>query len=404
MAKLSVKDLQLKGKCVLIRVDFNAPLDENLRVTDDTRIRASLPTIQYVLQAGGKVILMSHLGDPKEPDPKLTMDPVARKLSELLGKPVAKLNDCVGPEVEKAVSEMKPGDVILLENTRFQKGEKKNDETLARGMAKLADVYVNDAFGSAHRAHSSTTGVAKFVSQAAAGYLMEKEIKFLGDAVTKPARPFLAIIGGAKVSSKIGVLENLLEKVDDLIIGGAMAYTFLKAQGIPTGKSLVEDDKVETAKAVLEKARAKKVEILLPLDHVVVKEVKNEAPWKFVGLRDIAPDDIGVDVGPLTIKAYTEKIAKAKTIVWNGPLGIFEMPNFAKGTFAVAQAIASSGAVSIIGGGDSVAAVNQSGLASKMTHISTGGGASLEYLEGKELPGVAALTDAPAKRSCCCGG
>lgn len=394
MAKLSLSGLSVQGKRVLIRVDFNVPLDENLRITDDTRIRASLPTIQDVLKKGGKAILMSHLGDPKGPDPKLSMDPVAKKLSELLGKPVQKLNDCVGPEVEKAVDAMQPGEVILLENTRFHKEEKKNDEGLSKALAKLADVYVNDAFGSAHRAHASTAGVTKFVSQSAAGYLLEKEIKFLGDTVSNPQRPFLAIIGGAKVSSKIGVIEHLLSKVDDLIVGGGMAYTFLKAQGIPTGKSLVEEDKVALAKEILEKAKAKKVSILLPLDHVAVKEFKNEAPSRTISAQDTAADEMGLDIGPETIKLYCAKIAEAKTIVWNGPLGVFEMPNFAKGTFEIAKAIAASGAVSVIGGGDSVAAVNQSGLASKMTHISTGGGASLEYLEGKELPGIAALSDA----------
>ncbi len=393
MEKLSLSQLDVKGKRVLVRVDFNVPLDENLRVTDDTRIRASLPTIERVLKAGGKAILMSHLGDPKGPDPKLKMDSVAKRLSELLKKPVKKLDDCVGPEVEKAVNAMQSGDVVLLENLRFHKEEKKNDEGFAKSLAKLADVYVNDAFGSAHRAHASTAGVAAFVSQAAAGFLMEKEIKFLGEAVSHPQRPFLAIIGGAKVSSKIGVLEHLLGKVDDLIIGGAMAYTFLKAQGIPTGKSLVEEDKVGLAKEILAKAREKKVGFHLPVDHLLVKEMKDDAKSRITVVSDTKADEIGVDIGPQTIHSYSEEIAKAKTIVWNGPLGVFEMPHFATGTFEIAKAIAASKALSIIGGGDSVAAVNQSGLASKMTHISTGGGASLEYLEGKELPGIAALTD-----------
>ncbi len=394
MAKLSLESLPVSGKRVLIRVDFNVPLDANLHVTDDTRIRASLPTIEYVLKQGGKAILISHLGDPKGPDPKLKMDPVAARLSELLKMPVRKLDDCIGPEVEKAVSAMNPGDVILLENPRFHKEEKKNDEGFSKSLAKLADVYVNDAFGSAHRAHASTAGVTAFVAQSASGFLLEKEIKFLGDAVSHPERPFLAIIGGAKVSSKIGVIEHLLGKVNNLIIGGAMAYTFLRAQGIETGKSLVEEDKVELAKEILEKARAQKVGLLLPIDHVLVKEVKNEAPSRIASVKDTKSDEIGVDIGPETIKLYADTIAKAKTIVWNGPLGIFEMPNFARGTYAAARAIAGSGAVSVIGGGDSVAAVNQSGLAPKMTHISTGGGASLEYLEGKELPGIAALSEA----------
>ena len=394
MSKLSLSQLDVKGRRVLIRVDFNVPLDENLHVTDDTRIRASLSTIEYVVKAGGKAILMSHLGDPKGPDTKLKMDPVAKRLSELLKKPVQKLDDCVGAEVQKTIASMKPGDVVVLENLRFHKEEKINDENFSKALAQLADVYVNDAFGSAHRAHASTAGVTAFVPQAVAGFLMEKEIKFLGDAVSRPARPFLAIIGGAKVSSKIGVIENLLGKVDDLVIGGAMSYTFLKAQGIPTGKSLVEEDKLDLAKEILAKAREKKVGLLLPVDHVLVKELKNDAPSRLAVMSATRSDEIGVDIGPQTIRVYSDLIARAKTIVWNGPLGIFEMPHFAKGTFEIAKAIAASGAVSVIGGGDSVAAVNQSGLASKMTHISTGGGASLEYLEGKELPGIAALTKA----------
>jgi len=393
MPKLSLKTLQVGGKRVLIRVDFNVPLDDRLRVTDDTRIRASLPTIEFVIQQGGKAVLISHLGDPKGPDAKLKMDPVAARLSELLKKPVKKLDDCVGSEVEKAVAAMQSGDVVLLENSRFHKEEKKNDEGFSRALAKLAEVYVNDAFGSAHRAHASTAGVTAFVPQAAAGFLLEKEIKFLGEAVSRPQRPFLAIIGGAKVSSKIGVIAHLLERVDDLIIGGGMAYTFLRAQGIPTGKSLVEEGKVALAKEILEKARAKKVGLLLPVDHVLAKEFNNDSPIRVAVVRDTKADEMGLDIGPESIKQYSEKIAKAKTIVWNGPLGVFEMPHFSKGTFAIAKAIAASGAVSVIGGGDSVAAVNQSGLASKMTHVSTGGGASLEYLEGKELPGIAALSD-----------
>ncbi len=394
MAKLSLRALPVKGKRVLVRVDFNVPLDQDLRVTDDTRIKASLPTLNYLLQEGAKLILISHLGDPKGPDPKLKMDPVAKRLAELIGKPVQKLDDCVGPDVEKAVAAMKPGDIILLENPRFHKEEKKNDEAFSRQLAKLADVFVNDAFGSAHRAHATTAGITKFVGQSAAGFLLQKEIQFLGDAVSKPEKPFLAIIGGSKVSSKIGVIEHLLGKVNDLIVGGAMAYTFLRAQGIATGKSLVEEDKVDLAKMILAKAKARNVGLLLPVDHVLVKEIKNEAVSRIAPVKDTQADEIGVDIGPETIKLYAEKIVKAKTIVWNGPVGIFEMPNFAKGTFAVAKAIAASQAVSVIGGGDSVAAVNQSGLAAKMTHISTGGGASLEYLEGKELPGIAALTDA----------
>lgn len=394
MKKLFVEDLDLNGKRVLIRVDFNVPLDDKLNITDDTRIRAALPTIKYALDKGGKIILMSHLGDPKEGAAAgLKMDPVAERLSQLLGKKVLKLNDCVGPEVEAAVAGMKAGDVILLENLRFHKEEKKNDDNFAKSLAKLGDVYINDAFGTAHRAHASVAAVTKYFKQCACGYLMQKEIEFLDHAVNNPKRPFLAIIGGAKVSSKIGVIENLLAKVDTIIIGGAMAYTFLKSKGMPVGNSLVEDDKIDVAKSVLEAARGKKVDVLLPIDHVVAKELKAGAVSKVVKQDGIEDGWIGVDVGPETIKLYTAKVKSAKTVLWNGPLGVFEIQDFAKGTNAVAQMIADSGAISIIGGGDSVSAVNKSGLAGKMTHISTGGGASLEYLEGKPLPGVEALTN-----------
>jgi len=405
MNKLFIEDLKVAGKRVLMRVDFNVPLNDKLQITDDTRITAALPSINYVLKNGGKLILMSHLGDPKTEGefPALKMDPVADRLSQLLGKKVLKLNDCIGPEAEAAVMNMKSGDVILLENLRFHKGEKKNDEKFAQSLAKLGELYVDDAFGSTHRAHASLAGVTKFFKQCACGYLLQKEIEFLDNAVNNPKRPFLAIIGGAKVSSKIGVIENLLTKVDSIIIGGAMAYTFLKSQGMPVGNSLVEDDKLDIAKNVLSDAKAKKVEVLLPIDHVIAKELKAGAVSKVVKQNGIEDGWIGVDVGPETIQLYETKIKGAKTILWNGPLGVFEIQDFAKGTNAIAKMIADSGSISIIGGGDSVSAVNKSGLAGKMSHISTGGGASLEYLEGKPLPGIEALTDKSSCGCCDCG-
>ncbi|MDP8262195.1 MAG: phosphoglycerate kinase [Candidatus Ancaeobacter aquaticus] len=394
MKKLFVEDIDYSGKRVLIRVDFNVPLNDAREITDDTRIKAALPTIKYVVDHGGKAVLMSHLGNPKTEEmfSQLRMDPVAARLSELLGKKVLKLDDCIGPEVEEAVSHMADGDVILLENLRFHKGEKKNDEEFSKSLARLGDVYVNDAFGTSHRAHASMVGVTKYFEQCACGYLLRKEIDFLDEAVNNPSHPFLAIIGGAKVSSKIGVLENLLSKVDTIIIGGAMAYTFLKSQGFKVGNSLVEDDKLGIAKKTLEDAKVKNVEIILPVDHRVAKEVADGVPSEIVG-KDIADGMIGVDVGPESIALYTEKIKSAKTILWNGPLGVFEIKDFSFGTFEVARLIAETDCVSIIGGGDSVSAVNKSGLADKMSHISTGGGASLEYLEGKPLPGIEALTD-----------
>jgi len=394
MKKLFVEDIDYSGKRVLIRVDFNVPLNDAREITDDTRIKAALPTIKYVVDHGGKAVLMSHLGNPKTEEmfSQLRMDPVAARLSELLGKKVLKLDDCIGPEVEEAVSHMADGDVILLENLRFHKGEKKNDEEFSKSLARLGDVYVNDAFGTSHRAHASMVGVTKYFEQCACGYLLRKEIDFLDEAVNNPSHPFLAIIGGAKVSSKIGVLENLLSKVDTIIIGGAMAYTFLKSQGFKVGNSLVEDDKLGIAKKTLEDAKVKNVEIILPVDHRVAKEVADGVTSEIVG-KDIADGMIGVDVGPESIALYTEKIKSAKTILWNGPLGVFEIKDFSFGTFEVARLIAETDCVSIIGGGDSVSAVNKSGLADKMSHISTGGGASLEYLEGKPLPGIEALTD-----------
>jgi len=387
--KKTVRDVEVEGKRVLMRVDFNVPLADG-EVTDDTRIRAALPTINYLLQHGAKVILMSHLGRPKgKLVDDLRLDPVAERLSELLNRPVRKLDDCVGPKVEAAVAEMQPGDVILLENTRFHPGEKANDPTFARKLASLADVFVNDAFGAAHRAHASTVGVAEYLP-AVAGFLMEKEIAFLGQALTAPEHPFVAILGGAKISSKIGVIDNLLTRVDGLLIGGGMANTFLKAQGHEIGQSLVEDDSLDVARETLERAGEK---LVLPVDVVVANRFDAEADSKVVPVGQVPEDWAILDIGPETVELFKRKLAGAKTVVWNGPLGVFEFPRFAAGTEAIARILAESGATTIIGGGDSAAAVKQAGLADKMTHISTGGGASLEFLEGKPLPGIAALED-----------
>jgi phosphoglycerate kinase len=391
MNKKTVKDVDVKGKRVLVRVDFNVPM-ENGQVTDDRRIRAALPTIQYLLDQGASVILMSHLGRPKDgPDPKFAMDPVAARLGELLNKPVKKLNDCVGPEVEAAVKAMQPGDVTLLENTRFHPEEKKNDPAFAAQLAALGDVYVDDAFGSAHRAHASTAGVTETLRPAVAGFLLEKELEYLGGALANPTPPFLAIMGGAKISDKVAVIENLLVKVDSLLIGGGMANTFFVAQGHNVGNSLVEDEAIETAKKLLAEHADK---LVLPVDCVVASEFKADAEAKVVPVDEVPDDSMILDIGPATIAHFSNRLAAAKTVVWNGPMGVFEFPRFAEGTFAIARALASlSGATTIIGGGDSAAAVEQSGLADKMSHISTGGGASLEFLEGKTLPGVAALDD-----------
>ena len=391
MNKLSIKDLDVKGKKVLMRVDFNVPLDKG-KVTDDTRITAALPSIKYVLEKGGSLILMSHLGRPKKgPQDDLRLDPVAKRLQELLGKPVKKLNDCIGPEVETACAQMKPGDVILLDNLRFYAEEEKGDDGFAKKLAELGDVFVMDAFGTAHRAHASTAIINKFVKKSAAGFLMEKEIEYLGRAVANPDKPYVAILGGAKVSDKILVIENLLSKVNALVIGGGMAYTFLKAKGEPIGNSKLEGDRVDTAKQILEKAKAAKVDVLLPVDHVVADKFDAAANTKVV---DRIPDSwMALDVGPKTVDLFVRKLKEARTVVWNGPLGVFEMAPFAKGTEAIAKALAAGNATTIIGGGDTAAAVNQFGLGDKMSHISTGGGASLEFLEGKELPGVAALSN-----------
>ena len=390
MNKQTVRDVDVKGKRVLVRVDFNVPLKDGA-VTDDRRIRAALPTIQYLLDQGAAVVLMSHLGRPKgEPKPEFRMDPVADQLSELLGRPVTKLDDCVGVEVETAVAAMKPGDVILLENTRFKSGETKNDAALAEGLARLGDLFVNDAFGAAHRAHASTTGVAQHLP-AVAGLLMEKELNYLGRALADPERPFLAVLGGAKISDKIGVIQNLLSIVDSLLIGGGMANTFFKAQGLDVGDSLVEDEALDTARELLELAGDR---LVLPVDCVVADRFDAEAEAQVVPVDQVPAGWRILDIGPASIAHFSNRLAAAKTVVWNGPMGVFEFPRFAEGTFAVARALAGlEDATTIIGGGDSAAAVEGSGLAGEMSHISTGGGASLEFLEGKELPGVAALMD-----------
>lgn len=394
MNKMTVKDLDVRGKRVLVRVDFNVPVDEGGRITDDTRIVAALPTIKYLSEQGAKVILASHFGRPKGgPDPKYSLAPVARRLGELLGRGAAMAEDCVGPAVQAAVAALTPGDVLLLENVRFHAEEEKNDREFAKKLASLADLYVNDAFGTAHRAHASTAGVAEFLRPAAAGFLMQKEIEIMGKAISRPERPFVAILGGAKVKDKIGVITNLLEKVDTLIIGGGMAYTFFKAKGYEIGRSLLDAENVSFAAEMMQTAASKGVRLLLPVDTVVADDFKNPTMSKIVPSDRIPADLEGVDIGPDTIKLFAAAIKGAKTVVWNGPMGVFEVPQFAAGTKAVAQAMAESGAVTIVGGGDSAAAVEQLGFADRMTHISTGGGASLEFLEGRELPGVAALTD-----------
>ena len=396
MNKLSIEDLQLKGKTVLMRVDFNVPQNEDGTVRDNTRIRAALKSIQYVRDHGGKLILMSHLGRPKagEDNSKYKMDPVADELRKLAGGNVGKADDIVGPEVEAAVAKLAPGDILLLENTRFHPGETKNDPALSEQLAKLADVYVSDAFGSVHRAHASTEGVTKFIGQSAAGFLVAKEIEYIGGVLHNPKRPLLAILGGAKVSDKISVIDNLLNLVDTLVIGGGMAYTFMKAQGYAIGNSLLDEAGLETAKLVLAKAKEKGIELLLPVDNIVADAFSNDANTKVCGLGEIEDGWEGLDIGPKTLELFSDAIKKAATVVWNGPVGVFEMEKFAKGTRGIAELLAASDSIiSIIGGGDTAAAVVQYGLADKMSHVSTGGGASLEMLEGKILPGIAALTD-----------
>ena len=393
--KVSVDDINVKGQRVLVRCDFNVPLQDG-KITDENRLVASLPTIKKLIADGGKVILCSHLGKPKgEAKPELSLAPVAVRLSELLGQDVKFAADpeVVGPNAKAAVAAMKDGDVILLENTRYRIEETKNGEAFSKELASLCDVYVDDAFGTAHRAHCSNVGVTQYVKTAAVGYLMQKEIDFLGNAVNNPARPFVAILGGSKVSSKISVINNLLDKVDTLIIGGGMAYTFMKAQGGKIGTSLCEDDYLDYANDMIKKAADKGVKMLIPVDTVTADAFSNEANVKVVDAGQIDDGWMGLDIGPKTRELFANAVKDAKTVVWNGPMGVFEMPNFAAGTVAVAQALADTDAVTIIGGGDSAAAVNQLGFGDKMTHISTGGGASLEFLEGKELPGVAAATD-----------
>lgn len=401
MSKLSIRDLPLNGNRVLMRVDFNVPLDDG-RVMDDTRIRETLPSIEYALRHGARLILASHLGRPKgKPNPKMSLKPVAERLRMVLDKELARgenvgfCPDCVGPEAEEVAMQLEKGQTLLLENLRFHAEEEANDEKFSKQLANLADFYVNDAFGTAHRAHASTVGITKSVSKSAAGLLMEKELQYLGKAMEHPEEPFVAILGGAKVSDKIEVIRSLMGKVESLIIGGGMAYTFLKAQGQEIGKSLLEADKVELARQLLEEAKKKNVKLLLPIDHVVAMRPESNAVAQQIGEgQPIPADRMALDIGPKTIELFSEEISRARTIVWNGPMGVFEVPGFSRGTFKIAHAIAENvGATSIVGGGDSVAAVRAAGVADKITHISTGGGASLEFLEGKKLPGVEALTD-----------
>ena len=395
--KLSIRNLDLKGKRALIRVDFNVPMDDQGKITDDTRIQAAVPTIQYAIDQGAKVILLSHLGRPKKKSNEFSLAPCAKRLSELLKQPVQFAPDCIGPEVEALVSTMKPKDVLLLENLRFHEGEEKPevDPTFVKKLACLGDVYINDAFGAAHRAHTSIVELPSFFpNKAAAGFLLEKEITFLGDSLIHPKRPFYAIIGGVKVSTKIGVLDALLKKADALFIGGAMAFTFMKAQGIAVGDSVVEDSMQEAAKKVLSTCKKKNIPLHLPLDTLAAKGFDNDAETKiFDATKGVPHGYQGVDIGPKTIKAWTQELQRAKTILWNGPVGVFEMSNFAKGTFSIAKAIANlKDTVTIVGGGDSTAAVNQANVGGHITHISTGGGASLEYIEHGTLPGIEALT------------
>ena len=392
--KKSLEDIEVYGKRVFCRVDFNVPINSEGQITDDTRIRAALPTINYLITQGAKVILASHLGRPKgKPATAFSLKPVASHLSRLLDQQVIMAADCVGDEVLRLATNLKNGEVMLLENVRFHSGETDNDPAFAAQLSQLGEIYVNDAFGTAHRAHASTEGVAKLLQPAVAGYLMEKELQYLGSALAEPERPFIAILGGAKVSDKITVIENLLDKVDAILIGGGMAYTFLKAQGYEVGQSLVEDDRIALAGDSLDKAAKQGVNFFLPTDHIVAEQFSADSPTMIAKNAEFPKAGMGLDIGPETIDTYVQQVNSAKTVVWNGPMGVFEFDNFAKGTFAIAAALAKSDCLSIIGGGDSVAAVNKSNLQDQMTHISTGGGASLEFLEGKELPGVVALTD-----------
>ena len=394
MNKVTIKDLDLDGKKVFLRCEFNVPLDENQNITDKTRIVASLPTINYILDHNAKLILCSHLGRPKgEYKKELSLAPVAKELSKELNREVKLAKDIVGEDAKNLVNNMKNGDVVLLENVRFDKREEENDPEFAKELASLADVYVNDAFGTCHRAHASTAGIASYLPSAV-GFLIEKELKVLGDALSNPQRPFLAILGGSKVSTKIGVIDSLLDKVDTLLIGGGMAYTFYKAMGYNVGNSICENDKLDLAKEIMQKAKDKNVNLLLPVDNVIAKEASEEAEIKVVSFKEIPDEWEGFDIGPKTIEIYKEEIKKAKTILWNGPVGLFEVNQFAKGTNELAKCLASlEGVTTIIGGGDSAAAVTKAGLEDKMTHISTGGGASLEFIEGKKLPGIEAIQD-----------
>ncbi len=393
MNKKTIEDIDVKGKKVIVRVDFNVPLDENNKITDDKRIVGALPTIKYLVENGAKTILVSHLGRPKNGfEDKFSMKPTAERLGELLGKEIILAKDVIGEDAKEKAASLKEGEVLLLENVRFHKEETKNDADFAKELASMAEIYVNDAFGTAHRAHASTAGLADHLP-AVCGYLIKKEIDFMGKALSNPERPFVAILGGAKVSDKIAVIENLIDKVDTLIIGGGMAYTFFKAKGYGVGTSICEDDKVELAKSLLEKAEKKGVKLLLPVDNVIATEFKNDSESKIVESCKIPDGWMGMDIGPKTIELFSNELKDAKTVVWNGPMGVFEFSNFANGSKAVAKAVAESDAVSIIGGGDSAAAVEQLGFADKITHISTGGGASLEFLEGKVLPGIDVLMD-----------
>ncbi|MCX6826396.1 MAG: phosphoglycerate kinase [candidate division Zixibacteria bacterium] len=405
MGKLSISDINLKGKKTLVRVDFNIPLDKSLNITDDRRIVESLPTIKKIIADGGRVILCSHLGRPKgKPVLEMSLKPAAKRLSELLGKEVKMAPDCVGDAVTKMVNSLKDGDVLLLENLRYHDEEEKNDSAFAKQLAAMAEVYVNDAFGSAHRAHASTEGVTKYISTCAAGFLMEKELKYLGAALTNPKRPFVAVLGGAKISGKIDVIQNLFGKFDVFLIGGGMSFTFFKAMGKNIGISLLEEDKIDLAKEIMQEAKTKGLKMLLPVDCVVADELSENARTMIVSIDKIPSNMKGLDIGPETIKLFQAELEKAKTVVWNGPMGVFEVEKFARGTFAIADILAditAMGAITIVGGGDSAAAVSQRGLDNKLTHISTGGGASLEFLEGKVLPGVVALTELKGKSLKC---
>jgi phosphoglycerate kinase len=397
MQKKTLSDISLQGKRVLMRVDFNVPLDKDRAITDDKRIVEALPSIRKVIEEGGRLILMSHLGRPKgKVNPEFSLAPAAKRLSELLDSPVTMAKECIGTEVMQQVLALQDGEVLMLENLRFHAEEEANDSDFARELASMGEVYVNDAFGTAHRAHASTEGITHYVQTAVAGFLIEKELHYLGMALDNPQRPFVAILGGSKISGKIDVLENLFNKVDTVLVGGAMVFTFFKAQGMAVGNSLVEDNKIELALSLIEKAKEKGVRLLLPQDVVVAAEISAEAPSHIEPVSGISDGMIGLDIGPETIETYTREILAAKTVLWNGPMGVFEIDQFSKGTFAMAQALAdttSTGAITIIGGGDSAAAIAKVGLAGEVSHVSTGGGASLEFLEGKELPGIAALND-----------